>query len=71
MIGKSMFGCEYEFFTGLMESSHSLRNLPLGFSDPRHGDFTYTYGPEVSGFISGADYSMDLHELFVGYIQRF
>ena len=29
--------------------------------------YTYTYGPEVSGFIPGADYWTIQHELYLGY----
>ncbi len=29
--------------------------------------YTYTYGPEVDGYIPGADYSTTQHELYLGY----
>jgi long-chain fatty acid transport protein len=36
-------------------------------------DFGYihTYGPGVDGFVPGAEYSMSLHEIFVGWVKNY
>ncbi len=47
-IGKikgSQFGCEYEFFTGSLDCTESLRNLASG-GDPARGDWTDPVGDE-------------------------
>ncbi|OVE73718.1 hypothetical protein BVX93_00945, partial [bacterium B13(2017)] len=33
--------------------------------------YIYTYGPKVEGFIEDAKYSMNLHELFIGYVKKY
>lgn len=33
--------------------------------------YIYTYGPEVEGFIPGAVYSLNLHEMFLGIVMHF
>ena len=38
MIDQNTFGTEYLFFTGSIDSSESLRNLPFGQANPGRGD---------------------------------
>ena len=33
--------------------------------------YTYSYGPEVAGFVPGAKYSLSTHEMYVGYTTKF
>ena len=42
-----------------------LGNIVIDFG------YIFTYGPSVEGYIPGAEYSMELHELFVGISRRF
>jgi len=50
MIKENIFGFEYEFFTGSMDSSHSLRNLSLDYANVNRGDFIDFIGDEPNSF---------------------
>ena len=50
MISENIFGGEYEYFTGGMSCTASLRNLGPGLGDPMRGDFTDPAGDEPSSF---------------------
>lgn len=50
MAAKNIFGVEYEFFTGRIESSKSLRNLSAAEAQPAQGDFIDFIGDEPSSF---------------------
>jgi len=68
MVNGRMFGGEYEFFTGGMSSTASLRNLPPGVGDPWRSDFIDpTGGFEPSSF-NKKDLSSDIHFGALGYV---
>jgi len=68
MIKGRMVGGEYEFFTGGMSSTASLRNLPPGAGDPWRNDFTDpTFGGEPSSF-NKKDISSNIHFGALGYV---
>lgn len=50
MIEDNLFGAEYEYFTGSIDSSHSLRNLPVTGANTARGDFIDFIGDEPSSF---------------------
>jgi len=70
MVNSRIFGGEYEFFTGGMHSTASLRNLPPGSGDGWRGDFTDpTGGFEPSSF-DEKQISSDIHFGALGYVSR-
>lgn len=67
MIDGSLFGAEYEYFTGGMSSSDSLRNLTLGLGDSRRGDFFDPAGDEPAAF-GEKKIGSDIHFGAFGYV---
>lgn len=68
MVDGRVFGGEYEFFTGGMSSTASLRNLPPGIGDGWRSDFTDpTGGLEPSSFTE-KDIGSDIHFGALGYV---
>ena len=63
MVDGRVFGGEYEFFTGGMSSTASLRNLPPGSGDGFRSDFTDpTFGLEPSTFNAVSYTHLRAHE---------
>ncbi|MGA1825933.1 MAG: OmpP1/FadL family transporter [bacterium] len=64
---RSIFGFEYEYFTGSLESTASLRNLSVAQANPRRGDFIDFIGDEPAAF-KKKSISSTIHFGALGYI---
>ena len=64
---KPILGFEYEFFTGSLESTESLRNLSVSQANPRRGDFIDFVGDEPSSF-GKKSISSNIHFGALGYV---
>lgn len=60
MIEENLFGLEYEYFTGSIDSSRSLRNMPVADAQVSRGDFIDFIGDEPSSF-SKNNIDSDIH----------
>jgi long-subunit fatty acid transport protein len=67
MLAQNTFGSEYEFFTGGLESTESLRNLPSDLANPWKGDFIDFIGDEPASFNKNK-ISSDIHFGAFGFI---
>lgn len=66
---KNLFGGEYLFFTGGLESTSSLRNLPAASANPWKGDFVDFIGDEPGTF-SKKSIKSDIHFGALGCISK-
>ncbi len=67
MIDGSVFGGEYEFFTGGMSSTASLRNLPPGAGNGFRSDFTDPTGGFEPAAFNEKNLSSDIHYCAMGF----
>lgn len=68
MIDGRIIGGEYEFFTGGMSSTESLRNLPPGVGDGWRSDFTDPTGGMEPATFNKKDLSSDIHFGALGFV---